>query len=673
MRKIYLLCLCFGAIVTSAHGQPGWLGQTVNRHLNKATNAVLNQAQDVFLNAIKKKQAKPAVTQPTSDRAGSPPVQEAPQRTAERNAQVKIVMPASDYAGDPAVAADWLHKAEIEADVYKKIDYCNQALKADPGTIDAYFNRATYLVELEDYEKAINDYDKLLEYRPDDASGLNGRGYCKHQLGQYKDAIKDYGQSIANNNDEVYLVFNNRGWSYAMAEDYEKAVKDFDQAIKLNPELLEALLRKGWCLQQTGQHNDAVTIFDQIINRQTNYLQAWYLRGLSKAELNRHKESILDFNKVLSQRPEDKDALFARAISYGAMDKYADASEDYSTLIRLDPANSEAYNNRGYCLLKKNQNSDAVSDFTKSLALKNPHPHSVYTNRGKAYAKLQMYKEALADYRQALIYEPNHQDALEGKAFVEQILNPGAGSAVAASRRSNYLNRYALVIGNSSYFHTKSLSSNPLNDAADISKRLEELGFKVTTLKDGNKKQMEEALQTLSSVAQGADLITVFYAGHGIENAGVNYLIPIDAKIDSLKYVRKEAIPLDDVLAKIRLCQPKVGLIFLDACRNSPFRTWDRGNATRTGDPTEEAKRGAFTAPPDLSDNEMVYYATKPKAVANNGTGRNGTLTYALLEHLRRGVELKEMWQGVTSMVHEKTQRTQTPYSSGILMTDLIF
>ena len=240
--------------------------------------------------------------------------------------------------------------------------------------------------------------------------------------------------------------------------------------------------------------------------------------------------------------------------------------------------------------------------------------------------------------------------------MAERLKNPNANQNASVSRPSNLLNRYALVIGNSNYSYAKPLSGNPLNDAKDMEKKLQELGFIVTTLTNAIKTQMDAALQNLVSLAQHADIVTVFYAGHGLENGGVNYLIPIDAKIDSPQYVQQEAISLDDVLTQLRRCEAKVSLVFLDAYRNNPFRSWP----VKHGDPLEEAQRSAFTTPPNLAPNEVVYYATRPKNVARNGSGRNGDLTYALLQHLRRGVELKTMWQ-------------QVPYFSGILLTDVVF
>lgn len=571
--------------------------------------------------------------------------------------------------GNPAQASAWVQKAEQETNNFNKIEYYNRALLADPSSIDTYFNRGAVFAEVEEYEKALADFKKYIEYRPDDPEGYNNKGYCEMMLERYQDAILDFGESLKFSNPNPNFVYNNRGWSYALSGRYKEAINDFDLALKIDPTLTEALFRKGWCLQQLGNHADAVLIFDQYIVKKPDDMSSWYYRGMSKAELGRHKEAILDFNKILLKEPSNTDALYSKTISNISLEKYSDAVEDLTKIIALNPNDSEAYNNRGYCKSKLSKYSDALTDFTKSIELKNNTPEFAYTNRGDAYFQLQMYEKALIDYKQALILAPNHSAAVVGKQKTEKVL--GILVSNGKTKESTHLKRYALVIGNSAYQHTSALSNFPINDANDIEKRLKELDFKVKKITDVSRDVLESSLNQFAKEANGANLVTIFYAGHGIEYNGVNYLIPIDAKVNNLEDVQVEAISLEFVLDKLKQSRAEVNLVFLDACRNNPFKIWN--DTKRANDPTV-AKERAFLPPPALSPNVMVYYATQPKDVAGNGTNRNGNLTNGLLQNLYRGVELKEMWQNVTNTVFEKiTTKTQLPYSAGTMLVDVVF
>ena len=183
---------------------------------------------------------------------------------------------------------------------------------------------------------------------------------------------------------------------------------------------------------------------------------------------------------------------------------------------------------------------------------------------------------------------------------------------------------------------------------------------------------MDQGVNSLIQQAKGADLVTVFFAGHGIEAERKNYLIPVDARLKKPEDALNEALSLDNLLDRLKMSRAKMNLVFLDACRNDPFRSWD--TIGRDSDSTAMARVRAFSAPPKLSPDVMVYYATQPKDVAGNGSGRNGNLTQGLLKHLRRGAELKEMWQEVTKTVYQEiSKEVQLPYSAGTLTTDLIF
>ena len=140
--------------------------------------------------------------------------------------------------------------------------------------------------------------------------------------------------------------------------------------------------------------------------------------------------------------------------------------------------------------------------------------------------------------------------------------------------------RVALVVGNSTYTHIGRLP-NPDNDAADMSAALRRLGFEVTTELDANRVELTEALRAFTRRSAAADVSLVFYAGHGIEMDGVNYLVPVDARLERDVDVRFETLTLDDLM--VSTAGASLRLVILDACRNNPLaRSMQRTAASRT-------------------------------------------------------------------------------------------
>ena len=140
--------------------------------------------------------------------------------------------------------------------------------------------------------------------------------------------------------------------------------------------------------------------------------------------------------------------------------------------------------------------------------------------------------------------------------------------------------RVALVVGNSTYAHIGRLP-NPDNDARDMSAALRRLGFEVTTELDADRVELTEALRAFTRQSAGADVSLVFYAGHGIEMDGVNYLVPVDARLERDVDVRFETVTVDDLL--VSTTGAALRLVILDACRNNPLaRSMQRTAAIRS-------------------------------------------------------------------------------------------
>ena len=155
-------------------------------------------------------------------------------------------------------------------------------------------------------------------------------------------------------------------------------------------------------------------------------------------------------------------------------------------------------------------------------------------------------------------------------AVLALVLLASASVALAAGR-------VALVVGNSTYTHAHiARLPNPENDAADIAAALQRLGFDVTTVQDADRASLNEALRVFTHESVGADMALVFYAGHGLEMDGVNYLVPVDARLERDTDVRFETVALDDVLAAT--AGASLRMVILDACRNNPLARLDAAN-----------------------------------------------------------------------------------------------
>ena len=222
--------------------------------------------------------------------------------------------------------------------------------------------------------------------------------------------------------------------------------------------------------------------------------------------------------------------------------------------------------------------------------------------------------------------------------------------------------RVALVVGNSAYSAIGALP-NPGNDAADVAAALGRLGFEVTTVRDADRVGLSEALRVFTRESAGADVSLVFYAGHGLEMDGVNYLVPVDAQLERDTDVRFEAVELDDVLAAT--VGAGLRIVILDACRNNPLaRSMQRTGASRN------VSRGSFGELDEnlLGDETLVAYAAAAGTTAADGTGRNSPYTTALLEYLEQPLEIGILFREVRGRVLEETGGEQRPHEYASLL-----
>jgi hypothetical protein len=226
--------------------------------------------------------------------------------------------------------------------------------------------------------------------------------------------------------------------------------------------------------------------------------------------------------------------------------------------------------------------------------------------------------------------------------------------------------RVALVIGNSAYQKVKKLS-NPMNDADAVAKLFKTAGFDVVDIRhDLGANELRRAIRDFSLVTRDAGVAVVFYAGHGIEFEGNNYLIPVDAKLEWDLDVEDETLSLDRVLKIIEPAK-RLRLVILDACRDNPFAaSMKRSVATRS------IGRGLAKVEPVTSDT-LIAFAAKAGSTAEDGKGPHSPFTGALLKHIAvPGLDLRFAFGRVRDDVMKSTRNKQEPFVYGSLGGDTI-
>jgi hypothetical protein len=226
--------------------------------------------------------------------------------------------------------------------------------------------------------------------------------------------------------------------------------------------------------------------------------------------------------------------------------------------------------------------------------------------------------------------------------------------------------RVALVVGNSAYRNVPELP-NPANDAGDVAAALNRLGFSVTLIANASFEEMRRGLIALGREAAGADMAVMYFAGHGMEISGENWLIPIDAELKKDIDAENEAISLRSVMLHVSNTT-SLGLVVLDACRNNPFAAkMHRALALRA------ATAGGLGRIEPVG-NVLVAYAARDGTTALDGDGRNSPFTTALLHNIETpGIEVTFMFRNVRDDVMEATRNEQQPFVYGSLSRRAIY
>ncbi|MDQ0472998.1 caspase family protein [Labrys wisconsinensis] len=441
-------------------------------------------------------------------------------------------------------------------------------------------------------------------------------------------------------------ALNTRGLLYDNNGDFDKALADFGRSLQIRPGSLEI-----------------------YVNRCNVYRE--------KADYDR---ALADCGKAIELDSADFGNYLARGSIYIATHDYERAIADLTKSLEINPDYAANWNERGQAYLLKGDYDKAIADNDKALEL-SPRFLEAYRDRGEAYLHKGDYDQATLAFKKALEINPGYTPAVDGlsevqKARTTQVAAVSPAALAPASARpaiepqvvitpsAAVGRRVALVIGNSSYRAVTELP-NPARDADLVGGALRQAGVDVTVAHDLDRSGMVAALNAFADKADGADWAIVYYAGHGIEMDGHNYLIPVDAILASDRSVEDETVSLDRMMSTINGAK-QLKLVVLDACRNNPFHP-------KITALNRSIDRGLSRVEPDGAT--LVVYAAKEGTVAKDGTGTDSPFAVSFAKRIDEpGVEINKVLRFVRQDVLEATDREQEPFVYGSLPpTDFFF
>jgi len=451
--------------------------------------------------------------------------------------------------------------------------------------------------------------------------------------------------------------------------DIDKAIADDTEAIRLDPKFAVAISSRSLSLWQKGDFDRSLADANAAITLDPNDAKSYNRRGLALRSKGDSHGAIKDFDEAIRRLPGIAAFHNSRGNALRDVGLTLKAEADFTKAIALDPKYPFPYVNRGGIFRNSGEYDRALADLNKALAL-DPGNGPALAGRGLTYLVIGQSEKAQADFRAALNTRSPYssddkwvrQTATQKLAALESMQSAPASAAAEppASSAVNAVNRrIALVIGNSAYKNAPVLS-NPQRDAALVADTLRRTGFAVTLLTDLDRDTLVRSLRNFAQSAESSDWALVYYAGHGMEVAGANYLLPVDAKITADRDIGFEAVPLDQVLNAAERAK-MLRLVILDACRDNPFSNQMKRTMTVA---TRSVSRGLAAVEPEPGT--LVVYAAKDGETALDGDGKNSPFTTAFVKNVETpGLEVRRLFDFVRDDVMDSTKRKQKPFSYG--------
>ncbi len=587
-------------------------------------------------------------------------------------------------------------------------DY-NEALKIEPDHALTLIRRGNAYRLNGDLDRSIADLSRAIKIDPKAAAAFEGRARAYAAKSEQDRAITDFTEMarLEARNVEAYL---GRAQAHTSKRDLDRAIEDYTQVLTISPRHVTALVRRGNVYRGKNDFDRALADFEEAIKINPRAVGAYEGRGLVWLDRSDFDRAITEFGEAIRVDPKFVPAYVSRSTAYMIKGDVDRGIADATQAIEIDPKNASGYNNRGSGLREKGDLDRAMADLDEAIRL-NPRYANAYSNRGRVWRAKGNIDQALTDFSEAIRHNPQMLRArtqrglayeskgdlvlaradfrisaqgvanglLERKAKETaqarlSVIGDGGGGQVAAVSQppqrgtapgATQDRRIALVIGNGKYANATPLP-NPVNDAKAVSQGLRDIGFEVTEGLDLEHTAMSRMIRDFLRTAPTARLALVFYAGHGLQVDGQNYLVPVDANLKSPSDLKFETVDLDAILSGLN-DESRANIVILDACRDNPLaRTFS--TRTRSG-----AVGQGLAAYSSLGTGTLIAFATAPGQTALDGDGSNSPFTAAFVRHLKTpGLEIRQMLTRVRADVVSLTKAKQVPWDNSSLLGEVV-
>ena len=487
----------------------------------------------------------------------------------------------------------------------------------------------------------------------------------------------NYTQVIADASEGLRLkpnvaLYNERGTGYYGEGEYDIAIADYDDALRMGPPNGTIFHNRGNAWRRKGEYAKAIADYDAAIKADPKDAYPYQNRGASKQALGDLDGALADINQAIRLNPAMASPLTNRAVIWRAKGDLDRAVTDTTEAIRLAKAGApvnvrtppgsvliSAYIQRGLAYEAKGDYVNAKLDYTATLE---GQASDAGSNANQATAKVR-----LSLLSEAAVPSPRNTTAAPVQTGASNAASPPPAAPTTPAGK-----RVALVIGNGAYAHVKALP-NPSNDARSIARSLRNIGFVVTEGIDLDRAAMQSMTRDFLREAARAQVAVVYYAGHGVQVDGRNYLVPIDVQFQAGSRMTDAMMDMDTIMAGLD-DQVRTNILILDACRNNPMAP-----RVASAEPGRGVEAGSGLAAPTalgagstLGAGTLIAFATAPGQVALDGEGANSPFSGALSRHIGTpGLEVQQMLTRVRAEVVSATKSKQVPWSNSSLLGEV--